>query len=622
MVFLLTSKRMNKDRSDIKENIINPSTKCRKRYHLWPLGVLFMIYAVIRAIRLGASEFGDATLYAAFFENVFQNTGGGHTPLVHIMHNLFFALFGVHNYSFRLFPFILSLFSFVFVYLIAKRYFSRNTAFIALFMLTFLPWHVFSSTSANVPWEQLSFFVLSGLYFLLRYTETENWRYAGYSATLISLAVLAYESAVIFLGVVFFVEFIRKRKFFKAVKLASFYFLFVIAGLIIFFIIDYIFRDFIDVTAVFMGSVMTNATGYIGIGLKDIIFKVPFGFLPILFWAGPMIVIIIILYVLKHIKTITKPVPRSYLLTFLLTFFIFYSLIIPIINGYREKYLAVLIPVIVILTADYIITFFVGLKLRPTRYQLIIICLISAILLGISIAIMMGLNTERNIISINRLDLLIAHSSSFPPDWDFPLSNGADNNAGMLINMKVVFFSYIAFIGIISYVAFFFWSRKIIDTKPYNAIIASLFLIALIIGLGFNVFILNEYLFHPTSPDYEKVGTEIQDYFLKNTLEKPIYNIGFSNYRYYLTKKYCTDIWQSDCQGLKQFDPLEKDPDKIDTFAQQLHDEGGTVIFIDVRLIDREGKLFNLLESCTTLKEFSDKGVLLGKIYDCSNLKQ
>ena len=69
-------------------------------------------------------------------------------------------------------------------------------------------------------------------------------------------------------------------------------------------------------------------------------------------------------------------------------------------------------------------------------------------------------------------------------------------------------------------------------------------------------------------------------------------------------------------------DTIQNSHERVEEIRNKMKDNGGSVLMVDIPLMNKKGELWQLLMQCTNLFSFSDKKVIIGYIFDCSNLRQ
>ena len=144
-----------------------------------------------------------------------------------------------------------------------------------------------------------------------------------------------------------------------------------------------------------------------------------------------------------------------------------------------------------------------------------------------------------------------------------------------------------------------------------NKKVAGYFFIGFVaISLGFNLFLVSEYLFHPTSVDVSKVKWEMMDYVYDNDYPMPLYS-NDQGIQWYFDN----DYWHNYEKTVGFGD------NEVGSYPQKAVDSitarGGTMILLHWPPLPAESPAYEVIALCTLDKQFYDKGVLLGEVYTC-----
>lgn len=123
---------------------------------------------------------------------------------------LLYKLFGFHYVLARLVPILFFLGSAYFLYLIAKKFYSTEMAWLTIIVYAAFPLNLYFSR-AIMPESAVLFFTLGGLYFFLRWIDTEK-NNALFLATFMTAMAILVKIPAIFIGIPMLVTSIMKYK--------------------------------------------------------------------------------------------------------------------------------------------------------------------------------------------------------------------------------------------------------------------------------------------------------------------------------------------------------------------------------------------------------------------------
>ena len=138
-----------------------------------------------------------------------------HPPLVFMIQNFFFKIFGVSTFS-AILPFALfGIGSVILVYFLTKKLYGHKCAYVAVFLLAICNYHVWISRVGYLE-SILIFFVLLSVYYFLRALEKE--KYFIHFGLLLGLSFLCKYTAFALIPVFFFYLLFQKREVFQRRK--------------------------------------------------------------------------------------------------------------------------------------------------------------------------------------------------------------------------------------------------------------------------------------------------------------------------------------------------------------------------------------------------------------------
>jgi hypothetical protein len=135
----------------------------------------------------------------------------------------------------------------------------------------------------------------------------------------------------------------------------------------------------------------------------------------------------------------------------------------------------------------------------------------------------------------------------------------------------------------------------------------ALLLIAFIgLGIGYNVYLDSEYLFHISQPNPDKVVKEMMAFVEQNNLARPIYTTD-KGFLYYLGS-YDKDYRITD-GSLRIYD--------LGVLERNIAEKGGTIMYMRFSPYVEQEDILNL-DSCDLLRKFKSKGISFGYVLSCN----
>ncbi len=576
---------MRKDSEDIKNS--------REKYILW---MLIIIAVVIRLLSLNNMLHGDDSIVAGFAENK-EYLGGTinvHPPLATIFLIATTTIFGINNWSLKLPTFIFAIATIFLVYYFCKAEYDVKTGLWASFFLTFLAWHVYGSAT-NIGGEGLlAFFLVLASYTFLKYTKENTWKGNLITGVFFCLAFFIKETAVLLLGV--FVLYLILNKFplrTTGVKLVIIV-LVLSLGIVTLVLIDYHWNDsqFVKNVARDFVKRSVERTGYTEATPIYYLFSI----FKISFWMSPLFLFSIFWFFEKEKELswkdnlITKVQDYCFIYVILFGgFFIFY--INPVFD--KARYLLTIAPFLSIFAGRVIAKY----TFTKRQYLLLVLWTIFCMMA------LMKINMERNSISFDQREEIFQKIKSLSMNFDVGIVSET-GSAGFVINIRTFLIAqlFALFLG----ACYLYWKN--------NMNVAQFFLLLFLgVCLAYNFVVIGELQMHITGPDYEKATEVINNFALENKLPEPIYLVKDASLMYYLKDNYTSFM---------NVDTIQNSHERVEEIRNKMKDNGGSVLMVDIPLMNKKGELWQLLMQCTNLFSFSDKKVIIGYIFDCSNLRQ
>ena len=125
------------------------------------------------------------------------------------------------------------------------------------------------------------------------------------------------------------------------------------------------------------------------------------------------------------------------------------------------------------------------------------------------------------------------------------------------------------------------------------------------IGIGYNIYLSSEYLFHVTQPNPDAAIKDMLTYFNRNNLSAPVYTNDKSFY-YALGKLGNTGITYDSSDRIRNINKLRS----------SINSKGGTILYLNFASHVSKEDIFSL-PSCKVLHEFRSKGITMSYVLSC-----
>ena len=165
------------------------------------LVLLFIIGILLRSlVAISVPPNADEMLHAPHAIN-FINSGKlqimDQDPIWFFLTDLSYKIFGISLFSARFLSIIFGALSIIALYLIVSLVYNKRLALIASIILTFSSFHILMSLAEMD--VAMTFFVLSSLFFFIKYLKEKREIYAIFSYILLGIAILTKQIAIMFL---------------------------------------------------------------------------------------------------------------------------------------------------------------------------------------------------------------------------------------------------------------------------------------------------------------------------------------------------------------------------------------------------------------------------------------
>ncbi|HLD85110.1 MAG TPA: glycosyltransferase family 39 protein [archaeon] len=497
-----------------------------------------------------------------------------HPPLAPILFKLA-TLQGATTAALRMVPLVFGMATIILMYFMTKRFYSKKTALITSGLMAIGYWHLLASLVVDIDGGILTFFLMLISYMLLLYDDTGKNRYLLICGIAFGISLLSKYSVFLMLPVIFAYFVLRKndaslkQKVLTALKVVI---TISLIGLVVFSVFP-IASVIIGKPEVFMYSV-EHSGGYTR-------FEPTLRPLMVMFAFGTPLFILLSIAALRN----WRHNKNLFFLLFVFYFIFMYSFLLGSIGteSTYEKYLMIIIPSMSLLAGDFISRIHFSKKYIKLFVFLTVISTAAIILMNLPAAEYIDHSVpeyQRRAIS--------AFSSGSLSEWNFNLPLMGNVQPGFWIN-----FYSLAITSIVSFLLFvlYFVKRS-----------RMIFIIFLAVVISVNIFYIQEFLIHTTHPDINKVTYEMAEYFNTRYSDRPLYSTTLQ-LAFYTHRN--DDFF------------VGADDDSKDQ-ALQARQAGAVMLVTEYYPnIHKNSQAWKNINMCRLEKEFSDKGVIVGRVFVC-----
>ena len=163
--------------------------------------------------------------------------------------------------------------------------------------------------------------------------------------------------------------------------------------------------------------------------------------------------------------------------------------------------------------------------------------------------------------------------------------------------------------------AIYFLGCYLLQHKKQREKSALLFALFLSFSVTFNVFLVTEYLFHPTGPDISGVKWTMIKYVPANKLSYPIYT-NDEGIQWYFNHEYWKEKYTLEKSEVLRIPDNELDAD-TSFVKERIRQRGGTIVLLRWPPLPAGSPANEVTTLCTLHNQFSSKGIIIGEIYNC-----
>ncbi len=509
-----------------------------------------------------------------------------HNPLVPVL----FKAVTIHTtepaamtFAMRMVSVVFGMATIILMYFMTKRFYNKKTAVITTGIMAIGYWHLLASLVVDIDGGVLAFLLMLMSYLILLYDEKHpdargvnrhQKKYLILAGIVFGISLLAKFSAFLLLPVIFIYLLTSKnsghtfrKRLIQTIKILASV---VVIGAAVFSIFP-ISALLINNPELFLYS-LDHAGSYTS-------FKPTLRPLMVMFVFGTPLLILLSAASVKN----WKQNKNSFFLLYVFYLLFMYSFFLGSLDteSTYEKYLMMTIPAMSLLAGDFISR----INFSKNNKHLL---LLSTIVLFVAMIAMNIANAPYIDHSVPDYQRRAVSGFISPSEWNFSVPLMANVQPGFWMN-----FYSLAIITMLS--VLFFVAAVLKKSKLF-------FILFLSAALALNVFYLQEFLVHGTHPDINKITYEMADYYKTNYADRPLYANA-------LTLAFYT--------GKNDDFFVGADDDRKDQAL--LAKQAGAVMLVTEYYpnIHKDSQAWKNINTCRLEKEFSDKGVIVGRVFIC-----
>lgn len=489
-----------------------------------------------------------------------------HPPFSVLVYSLFVNVLG-HDYCYlRFTALVFGILTIIVAYCLAKEIYGAGVARVSAVMMAISFYSILASLQIDMDGSILSFLTVSTLYAYFIYLKSNRRRWLVASSVFFGLSLLTKYSAVLIVLIVFVYMLLSKRD-----KLASVLPFVVIGGAmaLLFPVVSYVSGNWgIFTNTLSWGSenVAGHDMGILKSSVKHVYRIVQYG--------TPLLLLFPLISFARRRKK-----EENLLYAWVAVYFLFYTFVVS--GGNISRYFMIIIPPLVILSARAFLILFDQLRMR----DLLSIVGVALVLFGV-ICLQNGGAQTIEPFTLDRQNFNVISQNA--DIWYYSTS-------GPLFRVSSFSFIFVLVGSALLVVLCSF-------AKGHER---KLWIVFVALSLAFNMFLVEEFLFHGYSPDYNDVMRDMISYYDENNLEGPLYSVN-EDFAYFLTNGSYYDLESRDVRST-------------------LGKEGGTAVVLNLpkrmSLVDDNyaGNFMirDVAEKCVVLKVFYVGEYDAGYVYDC-----
>lgn len=560
-------------------SVLNMGAKS-KRYIILFVIVLFLSLFV-KSFGLDYALYDDEANYAFAGANAYGvgfNPGHYAGMLIHWVYGSFVGLFGTDITVYRLVPLIFSTLTILLVFYFSKKLYGVKAAFLASLIMITSFWHNLASLQVDIDGSLMTFFYLICVMLYLYSKEKKQlWATSLFGLTL-GLATLIKQSGIFIFAIIFIYDLFVSKSLTKTIK--QLFVPFFIGGIIGF--ISLLLTYFLE--PLIFSKMLHHGGSRMHFGFSFLALSM------LIFWATPYL---LGLFTFSVAEKKVREEKSSWLFIIWVLVILFIDLFI-ISRGDYSKYPMSIIPPIAILGGLFLS------KIKINRREIVF----TSILGGVFFLFTYLLNTKKLEVVPRMMELYLNHMKNF--DFNFLFSYTGPS--GPLFGISMLSFVLMLVISTWLVLCYFLNYKKTSIKK-----VVILFFLA--ITVGFNIFLIGQYVFNITSPDMTDVQESMIDYFYEENMAYPVFSNN-EGILFLLDHSYeLSDQIDNKTVGLSDF---ELEANIVHALGVLKQKKKGTLLLFNWPQLPESSPIREFAKHCELENTFVSKGYARGEIYSCS----
>jgi 4-amino-4-deoxy-L-arabinose transferase-like glycosyltransferase len=535
----------------------------------------------IRLVNINEAIYDDESnfAYSLTVMNEFGFNEKYYSPqLSNLIYKPFISSFGLKTWVFRLIPWLFGIINTVFVYIFARRNWGEKVAFWASFLMLIAFYPTLASLQFDVEGNLVMFSIMLLFFSYLEYEKVSSKRirlgWQILSGVGLGVAIASKYNSI-YIVVVLALYSLIKGKFNLKQSFQDVFFIYLV-GLLVF--LCQVFLAAIS-SPDWFSIVFNMGTGTVKY-FSHRISLLAIGMFVL--WSTPL---------LSGFYLISLKLRKRMLLPFLwITLAICYYVFIQTYGAF-DRYLMNIIPALAILGGFYISK--ENLKEKHAIF--------GSILFFFSLLFFFIVNSLPIKYVARFPELYLRELKGFNLNFLFAYTSSSGPTFG--VNFATIFWGFLMGFGCL--ILYLILNKKMKSLSKY------FFAGFLAIFLAFNVFLVSEYIFHPTGVDVSEIKWQMMDYVGENNLNYPIYT-NDQGIQWYFDH----DYWGEEIQESIGFADNEINSKPVKA-VENIGSGGGTVVLLYWPPLPIESPAWEVVRLCDLEKQFYSNDILTGEIYTC-----
>ena len=481
------------------------------------------------------------------------------------------VLFGLKTWVFRLIPWLFGILNTLLVYIFARRNYGEKTAFFAVLLMLVSFYPTLAALQFDVEGNLIMFCALLLFLSYLEYEKSEQFAWQILAGIALGIMVITKYNAV-YMVIALALYSLVQRKWQVKQSIKDLFPVYLVGFLL--------FACYIFVAIIASPENWLDFVGIISPGRYYASHFSLLGLAMFVVWSTPLLVGFYLLALARWDK-------RNLLLVLWITMPIFFYTFL-ITSGSMDRYFMNTIPALALLG---------GYFLSQEIFQKKHIVSLALLVAGMTLLFFL-LNT-----------IPIKYVARFPELYLKEITQG---NLFFLFSYTSASGPMLGISFVTIFVSFFLgFAFLLLCILFFKMSLRKWFLILfLALSVAFNVFLMSEYIFHPTGVDVSSVKWEMLNYFQEHHLPYPVYS-NDQGLQWYIDPRY----WHNYDRTIGFGDNEIGDPSTL--AKKSIAQRGGTILLLRWPPLPEESPAWEVNQLCQRIQQFFSKRHLIGEIYLC-----